>query len=51
LIIPKVIRQQLGWQSGMQLRVEVVEQRIILESVKQTTSVEVVYGKYTGVDF
>lgn len=51
LVIPKAIRRALRLQPGMQLQVELVEHKIILEPVETLSSVETLYGKYAGTDF
>ena len=50
LIIPKGIRRSLALEPGSQFQVGVVDGRIILEPVSNTSPVDQLYGKYSGTD-
>ena len=50
LVIPKPIREALGFLSGMQFQVRVEERKVILEPV-DVSPVEALYAKYADADF
>ena len=50
LIIPKGIRRSLALEPGSQFQVDVVDRKIILEPVSNTSPVDQLYGKYSGTD-
>lgn len=50
LIIPKGIRRSLSLGPGSQFQVEVVDRKIILEPISNTSLVDQLYGKYSGTD-
>lgn len=50
LVIPKPIREALGFLSGMQFQVRVDERKVILEPVDGSPA-DALYAKYAGADF
>lgn len=50
LVIPKPIREALGFRSGMQFHVQVDEGKVILEPVDASPA-DTLYGKYADADF
>jgi AbrB family looped-hinge helix DNA binding protein len=50
LIIPKAVRRALGLEEGDELRLQLVERRIVLEPVHPRSTVDALYGRYAGAD-
>jgi|YNPNPStandDraft_1061719.scaffolds.fasta_scaffold26913_3 AbrB family looped-hinge helix DNA binding protein len=50
LVIPKAVRQALNLASGTELRLEMVDQKIILDPVTATSPIDALYGCFAGVD-
>lgn len=50
LVIPKPIREALGFQSGMQFHVGIDESKVILEPVDASPA-DTLYAKYADADF
>lgn len=50
LVIPKPVREALNLSSGDQLRIKVVEGKIVLEPVDGHSLVDRLYGKFAGED-
>ena len=50
LVIPKPVREALNLSSGDQLRVRIVEGKIVLEPLAGHSLVDSLYGKFSGED-
>jgi len=50
LVIPKSIRDALGLRPGTQFNINLTEGKILLEPISPA-AIDVLYGKYGGVDF
>lgn len=48
LIIPKAVRKALGLEAGDELRLELVERRIVLEPLRGGSLIEALCGRYVG---
>lgn len=48
LIIPKAVRKALGLEAGDELRLELVERRIVLEPIRGGSLLETLCGRYAG---
>ena len=51
LVIPKNIRENLGLRTGSQLRVHLVDDKIVLEPVDAISAIDALYAKYPDDDF
>ena len=51
LVIPKSIRVALRLHPGTQLQIQLVEQKIILETLDVQSPIDALYGKFVGSDF
>jgi len=50
LVIPLTVRRDLNLAPGTQFRVQVVEQKIILEPVAAASPIDALYGRFAGHD-
>ena len=50
VVIPKAVRQTLRLTPGTELRIEVVEQKVVLEPVTSGSPIDALYGKYAEYD-
>lgn len=48
LVIPGAVRRALNLAPGAQLRLAVIERRIILDPVPTASPLEALYGRFTG---
>lgn len=51
LVIPKPIRRALGLRPGMELHIELVGRKIVLEPVEPLSPIDALYGRYPDADF
>jgi len=51
LVIPKNIRENLGLRTGSQLRVRLVNDKIVLEPIDAVSAIDALYAKYSDDDF
>lgn len=50
IVIPKAVRQALNLQPGAQFNIRLSEGNILLEPIA-VSSIEALYGKFSGTDF
>jgi AbrB family looped-hinge helix DNA binding protein len=51
LVIPKNIRENLGLRKGSQLRIRLVNDKIVLEPIDAVSAIDALYAKYPDDDF
>lgn len=50
LVIPKTVRKALNLVPGAELRLEMVDQKIVLDPITTTSSIDALYGRFAGED-
>lgn len=50
LVIPQAVRKALNLVPGTELRLEMVDQKIILDPITTTSPIDALYGRFAGED-